>query len=835
MVPSIEVFRQTPDRTLVFDEQYRAPGYSLVGGDFNSDGLVDILSSSIRGFTVQRQLPGGGFAAADVYDYSSGTTVLGATAGDVNGDGRDDVIVNQAASSPTIDVWLQDSSGHLTDGSNYRAYQGATNLETGDFNGDGRTDVVVLNGSWEGLSLYLQKTDGSLADREIYPDPYTQTSYSEQHLATGDLDGDGQKDAVVLAETSAFVAYHAPKSGERITTVASFDGLFIGQPGQNPLRQLIPDQKGNFYGVTPDSGANSFGAIFRVTPDGLLTGVGQFAPWTGRTPVGGVVLGNDGNLYGSTTGNPYGATHGTLFRLTPAGELTTLVEFNGTNGSVPLASLMKASDDHFYGTTSAGGASGHGVIFRLTHGGGFTVLHNFDGPGGHDPLARLTQGRDGLLYGTTRQGGASGWGTVYSISLNGTFTHLASFDGNNGALPYAEVIEAPDGTFYGTASEGGENGFGTIFALQQGILKAVYSFSPATGAYPEGGLTMADGVNFYGTASVGGEGGYGTVFKFEPLGSFTVLAAFGFWNGAYPTSTLSSDGNGNLYGTTVEGGLFGDGSIYRLALNDAPTVEQTITPANLSTRGYVGTADNILIGGYIIGGTESKQVIMRAIGPSLVKFGISDALADPTLTLYDAYGNLIAENDNWRTDENASVVANTIPPQNDSEAAIARRLQPGAYTALVRGVSGALGVGLVEIYDVEPQSASKLLNLSTRVEVSPGARVLIGGFIIPEGPPAKILIRAIGPSLSNAGFPFPRYLRDPKMELRDAKGDVVASSNDWIHSTQKRQIAETGLPPLDEEEPAMVMTVPPGNYTAVVESTGDYPGIALVEIYALER
>ena len=831
---SIDIVQQTPEHALTFAARYSGGGSSLVAGDFNSDGLLDVLSSGISGFRVRRQLPGGGLDAPDIYSYPSGTTVMSAIAGDVNGDGRDDVIVNQSASFPTIGVWLQNSSGTLTDGPDYRAYQGATNMETGDFNGDGRTDVVVLNGSWQGLSLYLQKEDGSFADREIYPSAYSQENF-EKYLATGDLNGDGQRDAVVLSQFGAYVFYHAPKNGARITSIASFDGLFASRTGATPLRELSADQNGNFYGTTPDSGANSYGAVYRVTPDGLLTAIGELGSSSGAHPVGGVVQGNDGNFYGSTTDNVGGAHNGTLFRLTPGGTLTTLFQFDGANGSVPLASLAKGSDGNFYGTTSAGGASGYGVVFKLTPAGAYTVLHHFDGTSGREPLARLKQGHDGLLYGTTRQGGASGLGTVFSISTSGVFTLLASFDGANGAYPYAEVTEMSDGSFYGTASEGGAYGFGTIFRLQSGTLTAVYSFSPETGVFPEGGLTPgSDGTSFYGTASQGGEGGYGTVFKFETAGSLSVLTAFGFWNGAFPTSTLSPDGKGNLYGTTAEGGLFGDGSIFRLALSDAPTVRQTITPANLSTRGYVDTGDKILIGGFIIGGTGLKEVVMRAIGPSLTKSGVSGALADPTLAVHDAYGSLVAENDNWRTDVNAGAVWNTVPPENENEAAIARHLQPGAYTVLVRGVGGT-GIGLVEIYDVEPQSASKLLNLSTRVEVSPGARALIGGFIIREGPPAKILIRAIGPSLAKAGFPFPKYLRDPKMELRDGKGNLVASSNDWTHASQKRQIAETGLPPLDDQEPAIVVTVPAGNYTAVVESTSDYPGVALVEIYALEN
>jgi hypothetical protein len=245
--PSIEIIQQTPEGALVFGARYQAQGYSLVGGDFNSDGLVDILTASANhSFAIYRQLPGGGFAAPDIYTYPPEISVMSATAGDVNGDGRDDVIVNQDATFPTIGVWLQNSSGILTKGPDYRAYQGATNLETGDFNGDGRTDVAVLNGSWQGLSLYLQKTGGSLADREVYPGPYAQGVF-EKLLATGDLNGDGQKDAVALNSTGAFVFYHAPKNGDRITKVSSFDGLFLSHSGQTPLSQLTADQYGNFF------------------------------------------------------------------------------------------------------------------------------------------------------------------------------------------------------------------------------------------------------------------------------------------------------------------------------------------------------------------------------------------------------------------------------------------------------------------------------------------------------------------------------------------------------------------------------------------------------------
>lgn len=197
---------------------------------------------------------------------------------------------------------------------------------------------------------------------------------------------------------------------------------------------------------------------------------------------------------------------------------------------------------------------------------------------------------------------------------------------------------------------------------------------------------------------------------------------------------------------------------------------------------------------------------------------------------------MIAENDNWREGADANLISSTIPPKNDREAAIAQQLQSGAYTAVVRGANSSTGIGLVEIYDLEPQSGSKLLNLSTRVEVAAGARALIGGFIVPEGPSARILVRAIGPSLANAGFSFPEYLSSLKVELRDAGGNLIASNTEWIHSPQKREIAKTGVPPPNDAEPAIVVTVPPGNYTAVVEGTsGSGAGTALVEIYALEN
>jgi hypothetical protein len=254
---------------------------------------------------------------------------------------------------------------------------------------------------------------------------------------------------------------------------------------------------------------------------------------------------------------------------------------------------------------------------------------------------------------------------------------------------------------------------------------------------------------------------------------------------------------------------------------------------NISTRLRVQTGDNVLIGGFIITGTDPKKVIVRGIGPSLGSFGIQDPLADPILELHDSSSTLVT-NDDWKlrsdgSSQQAEIVATTLAPTNDLESALLRTLPAGnaGYTAVLRGKNNGTGIGVVEAYDLDQAANSKLANISTRGLVESGNNVLIGGFIAGNGL-TKVIVRAIGPTLANFGIANP--LLDPTLEVFNNNGVSIAINDDW-QTSQKTEIEATGLPPNDTRESAIVATLTPGNYTAVVRGKNGATGIAVVEAY----
>ena len=197
---------------------------------------------------------------------------------------------------------------------------------------------------------------------------------------------------------------------------------------------------------------------------------------------------------------------------------------------------------------------------------------------------------------------------------------------------------------------------------------------------------------------------------------------------------------------------------------------------NISTRLNVGVGDNVLIGGFIVIGTDPKKVLLRAIGPSLTSFGVPDALADPVIELHNPDMSVVT-NDNWRDTQEQEIMDTTIPPTNDLESAIVATLEPGSYTAIVRGKNDTTGIGLVEVYDLDEAADSELANISTRGFVDTGDNVMIGGFIVGSGVDTTVVVRAIGPSLGDLGVSNP--LQDPTLELHGTNGDLLASDDDW--------------------------------------------------------
>jgi hypothetical protein len=260
-----------------------------------------------------------------------------------------------------------------------------------------------------------------------------------------------------------------------------------------------------------------------------------------------------------------------------------------------------------------------------------------------------------------------------------------------------------------------------------------------------------------------------------------------------------------------------------------PTATPVTTLANISTRLRVETGDNVLIGGFIVTGTQPKKVIVRAIGTSLP---LADKLADPTMELHGPNG-LIEANDNWADSPNMqAIIDSTIPPTSNLESAIVQTLPANnaGYTAIVRGVNEGTGIALVEAYDLDIPANSKLANISTRGFVQTGDNVLIAGTIVVGQAPQEVLIRAIGPSLPIGG-----KLENPTLELRDSNGTLLQASDNWVDSADKQAIMDTTIPPTNDLESAIVATLPANNasYTAILRGVGDTTGIAVVEVYAL--
>lgn len=313
-------------------------------------------------------------------------------------------------------------------------------------------------------------------------------------------------------------------------------------------------------------------------------------------------------------------------------------------------------------------------------------------------------------------------------------------------------------------------------------------------------------------------------------GASTGLFDSGIHNSGFTFSfTFPDPGTINYYCIPHgSGGMVGN--VIVAGETPTPTPAQ---PLNISTRMEVLTDEQVLIGGFIIAGTDPKEVVLRAIGPSLGAFGIPNPLADPVLELHSADGSLITMNDNWMdlsAGDQMTLTDNSLDPSDDLESALVQTLDPGSYTAIVRGVNDTIGVGLVEAYDLDNGTTdSKLANISTRGFVETDANVMIGGFILGgEEGSATVLVRALGPTLSQFGVSG--VLADPTLELHDASGTLIQANDNW-KDTQQTEIAATGLQPPNDLESAIFETLAPGSYTAIVKGQGGLTGVALVEVY----
>jgi uncharacterized protein DUF11 len=270
--------------------------------------------------------------------------------------------------------------------------------------------------------------------------------------------------------------------------------------------------------------------------------------------------------------------------------------------------------------------------------------------------------------------------------------------------------------------------------------------------------------------------------------------------------------------------------------NNAHTIMVDIAASahmvNISTRGQVGTGNDVMIAGFVIAPGPGKTVVVTVAGPSLAAVGIVAPLADPTLVLVrSSDGAIVATNDNWGTAANAQQLQATgFAPADAREPAIMATLPPGAYTAIVSGAGGTRGTAVVGVYEVDTPEAP-LANISTRGPVLTGDDVLIGGFVIQGNGPRTVVITGTGPSLTAAGIANP--LPNPVLTLmRSSDGAMVASNDDWVSSPDADAMRAVGLAPADAHESAIMATLPPGAYTAILSGAKSGTGVGIVAVYA---
>ena len=449
----------------------------------------------------------------------------------------------------------------------------------------------------------------------------------------------------------------------------------------------------------------------------------------------------------------------------------------------------------------------------FTNKGGIETIHSH--PAIHEPIWQSGEFRvpAGSAYmqtaGATVNGGIF---TADNINISGgSFSGAGSIKGN---LIVSNGTVVPGGTIDGNLT------IGSNARLHSKIAQySIDAWSQITGAVSLAGTLEIEMTGSVFPASTD------IITLVQSTGPFTGT----FSNAPNGTRITTTDGSGSFV-------VFYEANKVKLTAFQASPLPARLL--NISTRAFLSRADDdpfgdraVLIGGFIVSGTEPKKVVVRGIGPSLGKAGVTPTLTDPTLELHASDGTTIATNDNWKDTQQSELASSGLAPADDRESALVTTLDPGMYTVVIREKNGLAGNGLVEIYDTSGGNNSKLANISTR-GFTDGTNILIGGIIAAgDGQAnAELVVRAIGPQLRRNGI-F-NALDDPMLEVRDANGNLIAFNDDWVANYQQ---IPGDLQPHFNQESALRLSLPRGNYTAIVRAKSNSGGVALVEFYDLRR
>ena len=733
--------------------------------------------------------------------------------GDMNNDGFLDLIVptHGLSSSGVPFVYLNNAGNSFTDIRTTSGIELDPELDSkdwhgisfGDYNGDGNLDVYVAEGAKGSVGgttkrdlLFRGNGDGTFAYVSDSAGIETSTNRGRAGFFV-DYDNDGRLDLFVKNFDSTNVLYHND-DGSTLLPVPGAGGL-----------------ANETFGI----GFGSIVAFADYDNDGFMD----------------LVIAGDGNTlqlyHNEGDGSFVSVTVGS--GVVPQFNSKGIAWGDYDNDGLPDLFVARAEQ----GTSGITGASlyrnnGDGIFTDATEAAGVAIIASCWAPvwGDYD--------NDGYLDVFVTSSGDSGLGPgnanrLFHNNGDGTFTDMAAAEG----VDLEDGVSLHKGAAWGDYNNdgfldlvvkdgvGGEedngpgalglhflfknNGNGNHFLMIH--LKGIQSNLHGIGARVT--VTSSEGVSY--RQNDGGGGGNYASQGSEPL-------HFGI--GAATTATVEVRWPSGVV-NTVPG----------VAANSTFTITEGINPPpehaqNISTRLDVQTGAQVGIGGFIVSGSGLTKVVVRGIGPSLEGVGVQGALADPVLELHAPDGTVLT-NDNWRDSQESEIAAAGLAPAADAEAALIVDVMPGAYTAVLSGKNGGTGIGLVEVYDLDPGLA-ELANVSTRGFVGSGENVMIGGVII--GPsdalPANLIVRAIGPSLGNSGVTG--SLADPTLELHDLNGVLIAANDDWQDDpVQADSIAAAGLAPGDPRESAIQTTVATGAYTAIVQGSNGTTGVALVEVY----
>lgn len=397
----------------------------------------------------------------------------------------------------------------------------------------------------------------------------------------------------------------------------TFNRLFDFPSEKFHTSELVQGNDGNFYGTTQYAGAHFKGTIFRLTPAGVLTTLHEFSGQTdGAFPSGRLAKGNDGNFYGTTM---FSSDNGNVFKISPTGVFSIVYRFTGQLDGYSPSPLILATDGDFYGVTVGGGDPSGGTVFKVTSAGTHTTIASLPEQSYQNtyPPPPLIQGSDGHFYGVTNSGGANSGGSIFKVTSSGTLTilHDLPFSGSQNIV--SALCEATDGNFYGVNERDGTHGQGCVYKITpDGSYTVVYNFAGSTdGARPLASLVSAPDGNLYGTTSSLGAGSHGTLFKLTLGGTLTTLKAFSndSQDGGSPEAALGNATDGHLRGVTSDGGANNHGTAFQLSSAGTLTTSYSFVGLAFGSNptSLIQGKDGSIYGATSAGGLKNRGAIFK--------------------------------------------------------------------------------------------------------------------------------------------------------------------------------------------------------------------------------